>query len=135
MTVVVGYVPGPSGEAALGAALGEADRRREALLVVNVGRSDAAGDPRFLDEGERNRLADRLLFAGAAFEIEQLVRGREAADELVEAAARVRASLLVIGMRRRSPTGKLLFGSQAQRILLDADCPVLAVKAPRSHGG
>lgn len=131
MTVVVGYVPGPSGEAALEAALAEADRRRETLLVVNVGLPDAANDPRFLDEGERSRLADRLLFAGAAFEIEQLVRGREPADELVEAAARVRASVLVIGMRRRSPTGKLLFGSQAQRVLLDADCPVLAVKAPR----
>ncbi|RBY88678.1 universal stress protein [Blastococcus sp. TF02A-26] len=130
MTVVVGYVPGPSGEAALEAALAEADRRRESLLVVNVGLPDAANDPRFLDEGERVRLADRLLFAGAAFEIEQLVRGRDAADELVEAAARVRASVLVIGMRRRTPTGKLLFGSQAQRVLLDADCPVLAVKAP-----
>ena len=32
-------------------------------------------------------------------------------------------------MRRRTPTGKLLTGSQAQRILLDANCPVLAVKA------
>jgi nucleotide-binding universal stress UspA family protein len=129
MTVVVGYIPGPSGEAALETALAEADRRRESLLVVNVGLPDAANDPRFLDEGERVRLADRLLFAGAAFEIEQLVRGRDAADELVEAAARVRASVIVIGMRRRSPTGKLLFGSQAQRVLLDADCPVLAVKA------
>ena len=131
MAVVVGYVPGASGEAALEAALAEADRRRESLLVVNVGLPDAANDPRFLDEGERVRLADRLLFAGAAFEIEQLVRGRDAADELVEAAGRVGASVLVIGMRRRSPTGKLLFGSQAQRVLLDADCPVLAVKAPR----
>jgi nucleotide-binding universal stress UspA family protein len=131
MTVVVGYVPGPVGEAALEAALTEADTRRESLLVVNVGLPDAARDPRFLDEGERIRLADRLLFAGADFEIEQLVRGKDAAEELVEAADRVRASLLVIGMRRRSPTGKLLFGSQAQRVLLEADCPVLAVKAPR----
>jgi nucleotide-binding universal stress UspA family protein len=32
-------------------------------------------------------------------------------------------------MRRRTPTGKLITGSQAQRILLDAPCPVLAVKA------
>src|SRR5829696_2074418 len=116
MTVVVGYVPGPSGEAALETALAEADRRRESLLVVNVGLPDAANDPRFLDEGERVRLADRLLFAGAAFEIEQLVRGRDAADELVEAASRVRASVIVIGMRRRTPTGKLMFGSQAQRV-------------------
>ncbi len=57
------------------------------------------------------------------------MRGQDGADEVVAAAERLGASLVVIGLRRRSPTGKLIFGSDAQRILLDAGCPVLAVKA------
>lgn len=129
MTVVVGYVPSAEGQAALEAALEEASRRGEPLHLVNVGQSDASNDPKFLDEGAVERLRARLQSSGLKFELEQLVRGRDAAEEVVDTAERVGASLVVIGMRRRSPTGKLLFGSQAQRILLDADCPVLAVKA------
>ena len=50
---------------------------------------------------------------------------------VVDLAAETNAELIVIGVRRRTPVGKLILGSQAQRILLDAECPVLAVKAPR----
>jgi len=128
MTIVVGYVPTPEGEAALSAAIEEAALRSEPLHVLNT----AAGptvDARFLNEDAIAALRSRLDASRVDHEIKQLVRGKEAAEELVEVAAELDASLLVIGLRRRTPTGKLLFGSQAQRILLEAECPVLAVKA------
>ena len=131
MTIVVGYVPTPQGEAALAAAIAEASRREEPLHVLNTARGDTLSDPRYASEDTLDEVRARLAQAGVGYEIQQLVRGHEAAEEIVEAADRLNASLIVIGLRRRTPTGKLITGSQAQRILLDANCPVLAVKAPR----
>ena len=53
----------------------------------------------------------------------------DSAEELIRTAETTDADFIVIGLRRRSPVGKLLLGSNAQRVLLDAACPVLAVKA------
>jgi nucleotide-binding universal stress UspA family protein len=49
-------------------------------------------------------------------------------DYVVQVAQRRDARLVVLGLRARTAVGKLVFGSTAQRILLDATCPVLAVK-------
>jgi len=129
MTIVVGYVPTPEGEAALTAAVAEAQLRDQPLHVVNSSRGDALSDVRFASEEVLAAVRARLDEAGVVYEIAQEVRGHDASEEVVTAADRVQASLIVIGLRRRTATGKLITGSQAQRILLDAHCPVLAVKA------
>lgn len=131
MTIVVGYVPKPEGRRALQAALEEADLRNERLYVLNVSRGDAHVDSSFASPEDLAEARRVLEESGLPYELEQHVGGRDGAEEIVAAAERLRASLVVIGIRRRTPTGKLIFGSDAQRILLDAICPVLAVKAPR----
>jgi nucleotide-binding universal stress UspA family protein len=129
MTIVVGYVPTPEGDAALTAAIAEAGLRQEPLHIVNTSRGDSLVDNRFASEDALAAVRDTLDKSGVVYEIDQQVGGHDASEELVDIADRLRASLIVIGLRRRTPTGKLLTGSQAQRILLDANCPVLAVKA------
>lgn len=129
MTIVVGYVPTPEGDAALTAAVAESRLRDQPLHVVNSSRGDALADPRFASADALEAVRSRLEESGVVYDLEQPVRGREASEEVVEAADRVHATLIVIGLRRRTATGKLITGSQAQRILLDAHCPVLAVKA------
>lgn len=123
-SVVVGYVPKPEGEAALAAAISEARLRDADLIVVNSHRSRTGeGEP---DLGEARVALDA---SGISYDVRQLTRGFEAAEDLVNVAESSDAVLIVIGLRRRTPVGKLILGSNAQRVLLDAHCPVLAVKA------
>src|SRR5687767_9822273 len=101
-TVVIGYVPKPEGEAALLTGIEEARRRGAALVVVHS-RSDGEPEPGTVAE-VRATLAD----AGLEHELRVLEGGHDAADQLVDVAAEVAADLIVIGLRRRSPVGKLI---------------------------
>jgi nucleotide-binding universal stress UspA family protein len=56
------------------------------------------------------------------------VRGLEAGEDLVQFARENQIDLIIIGIRRRSKVGKLVFGSTAQYVVLKAPCPVLSVK-------
>jgi nucleotide-binding universal stress UspA family protein len=129
MTVLVGYVPSPEGEAALRAGIDEARLRGEKMLVVNTSRGDSIADPRFAQEPDLAHVREDLAALGIEFDIRQVLGGGDAAEEIIELAEQADVSLVVIGLRRRSAVGKLIMGSQAQQILLGAGCPVLAVKA------
>jgi len=128
MSVVVGYVPTREGETALDHAVREARSREARLVVVNNSRGDALVDERYADDDQLAILRARLADTGVDHEVVHTMRGREASEEILAVAEERRADLIVIGLRRRSPVGKLLLGSTAQRVLLDAPCPVLAVK-------
>lgn len=54
--------------------------------------------------------------------------GADFSDALIDISYDEDTAMVVIGLRRRSPVGKLFLGSTSQRILLEAGCPVHAVK-------
>lgn len=60
-------------------------------------------------------------------------RGRvgDIADEILAEVDRVNPRFLVLSGRRRSPVGKAIFGSSTQKILLNADCPVVTVMSDK----
>ena len=128
-TVVVGYVPKPEGEAALDAAIDEARRRSATLVVVNARRDAAAAEP------DLTGVREKLTGSGLSFDLREVVQGLDASEDLIAVAEDTGAELIVIGLRRRTPVGKLILGSNAQRVLLDAPCPVLAVKAAGPQAG
>lgn len=124
MTVVVGYVARPEGRAALEAAVEEARRTGERLVVVTVPRS-TAGVPGPGDDLE-------TLLAGERFphEVRRGRGDRVPADALLHAVTESRARLLVIGMRGRPVMGRLLPGATAQQLVLECPCDVLTVRGP-----
>jgi len=127
MGIVVGYLATPEGRAALDAAVGEAQRRRTSIVVVV---STRPGEP--LEQGaqldaELDRVRADLTTTGIDHEI-RLLAGGDVADDLISTAEQVDAQLIVLGLRQRSPVGKLILGANAQRVLFDAACPVLTVK-------
>ena len=57
-----------------------------------------------------------------------LIRGLSAGEDLVEFAAENQVDEIIVGVKRRSKVGKLLMGSTAQFVILQAGCPVVSVK-------
>ena len=132
-SVIVGYVPGPEGEAALAHARTEAAASRDLLVIVNVrttghglGHGHAHGEDAADDLEE---IAEQLRADGQPFEIAHPEGDYDPADEILAAAERYSGRLIVVGIRHRTPVGKLILGSTSQRVLLEAVCPVLSVKA------
>jgi len=125
--VVVAYSPDEYGAVALQRGAGIARDLDVALVVVNATRGDALVDRRFAHDADIATLEQQLREDG----LDVTVRHEtvpDVAEAVVDAAREVQAALVVVGVRPRSPMGKALLGSVAQRVIIDADCPVLSVK-------
>ncbi|GAA1650017.1 universal stress protein [Kribbella alba] len=133
MKILVGYVPTPEGEAALDAAAAEARLRGASVMLLNTSRGDTYLHTRYANAEELAAAEARLRAHGVEVTIQQAVSSGDVANELLKAAAAEEVGLIVLGLRRRSPVGKLILGSTAQRVLLESPVPVLAVKVPSPH--
>jgi len=129
VTVLLAYVSTPEGDAALTVAVEETRLRSTDAVVVNITRPQADIDSPFSAEQTLDAVAEKFAAAGLNAEIWQVPPTADVAQAILDAAGKSGAELLVIGLRRRSAVGKFVMGSTSQRILLGADCPVVAVKA------
>ena len=119
MAVVVSFTARPEGLAALVAAAAEARRRDTEMIVVVCTRDGSA-------------IAARVG-SQTSWSAHRIPGSEDPAEDIITVAEEVGADLIVMGLKQRSPVGKLILGSGAQRILLDSSCAVLAVKAADGH--
>lgn len=134
MTVLVGYTYTAEGDAALEQAIAEARLRDTQLIVVHsrkTGEEHEAAEIVMYTE-RLEEIAQRLEADGIAHIIHDFILGNEPEEDVINTAVSEDADLIVIGLRSRSKTGKYLFGSTAQDIILGAPCPVMSVKPETS---
>ncbi|HWJ08982.1 MAG TPA: universal stress protein [Nocardioides sp.] len=127
MSIVVAYSADRYGKAALEHAATLARRDTARMVVVNATQGESLVDRRFAADADIEAVREALVAEG----LEVVVRHdvvADVADAVIAAADEEGATLIVVGIRHRTPVGKLLLGSVAQRIILEAHCPVLAVK-------
>ncbi len=130
MKILIGYRGINVGKDLMDLAVKHAKAFDGEILVVT---SLIGGDKTELDEislAEKNLEKAKTYFndAGIKTNTHLLVRGLEAGEDLVTFAKEKKVDEIILGVRSRSKVGKLLFGSTAQFVILEAHCPVLSVK-------
>lgn len=127
MTVVVLYSDDSPGRAALSAGIQEARRRQSPIVVLNPTTGQSLVDPMYAPESRVHAVEEELAATGLDYRFEQPM-GPIVADLVLAEGAASGADVIVVGLRHRTRVGKLLLGSVAQHILIEARCAVLAVK-------
>ncbi|WP_433442351.1 universal stress protein [Nonomuraea sp. CA-141351] len=129
MTILVGYLPTPEGDAAVDAGLREGALRSERVIIVNSPRRGAPVDEHKIDDKASSALLARARAAGVDAEVRQPLHDDDLPETFEALIEETGGTLIVIGLRHRSLVGKFILGSEAQRILMEASVPVLTVKA------
>ena len=130
MKITVGYDGTNAAKEALNLAITHAQSFGASVDVVTSMEKGTEGQREEIEEAE-----NALDWAKALFDENNLpckthllIRGLSPGEDIVEFAKENDADEIIVGVKRRSKVGKLLMGSTAQYIILQASCPVVSVK-------
>ena len=130
MKILVGYDGSNSAKEALDLAKNHAKAFKGEIDVIT---SMVKGTER--ERQDMNQAKRGLEYAEALFKENNisckthlLIRGMSSGEDMVEFAQENNIDEIIVGVKRRSKVGKLLMGSTAQYVILNAHCPVVTVK-------
>jgi nucleotide-binding universal stress UspA family protein len=130
MKILVAYDGSKVTKEALQVAIKHAGAFKGSILLVH----SMVGGPEIprkeFEEAEKELQQQEIILKGDGLSCETLlsVRGLEAGEDMVRIATEKKVDEIIIGLQRKSKVGKLLFGSTAQFIIMNAPCPVVTIR-------
>ncbi len=130
MKIIVGIDGSNSSKEALSLSKERAKTFNAAIELVTSMEKGKESQYKEIEQAENDLENGKKLFEkdGISCNTHLLIRGMHPGEDIVEFAKKNEADEIIIGVRRRSKVGKLVFGSTAQYVILNAHCPVVTVK-------
>ncbi len=130
MKILVGYDGSNSAKEALNLAKIHAKAFGASVSVVTSMEKGTEGQREEIAQSEKGLEWAKSVFEedGIDCDTHLLIRGLSPGEDIVEYARESQAEEIIVGVKRRSKVGKLLMGSTAQFVILQAPCPVVSVK-------
>jgi nucleotide-binding universal stress UspA family protein len=130
MKILVGYKGVNVGKDLLEIAARHARAFDGQVVVVTSMKGGANTEQSWVHEAEENLKQVKKYFdqQNIPCETHLLVRGMEPGEDIVAFAKEQAADEIILGVKSRSKVGKLIFGSTAQAVILQAHCPVVTVR-------
>ena len=130
MKIMVGFDGSNVSKAALKLAAERAQAFDAQILLVQSMVGGPEVPKRDFENAERELGYQKNQFKNKNIACESLlsIRGLEPGEDLARLAKEQQVGEIILGVKRRSKVGKLIFGSTAQYVILNAPCPVVTVK-------
>ena len=130
MKIMVGYKGTNVGKDLMDIAVKHARAFGGQILIVTSLVGGDKTERQKIVEAEKNLEQAKAYFDdfGLKSDTHLLIRGLDAGEDLVKFAKEKNVDEIILGVKSRSKVGKLIFGSTAQVVILEAHCPVLTVK-------
>jgi nucleotide-binding universal stress UspA family protein len=130
MKIMVGYKGTNVGKDLMDIAVKHARAFGGQILIVTSLVGGDKTERQKIVEAEKNLEQAKAYFDdfGLKSDTHLLIRGFDAGEDLVKFAREKNVDEIILGVKSRSKVGKLIFGSTAQVVILEAHCPVLTVK-------
>ena len=132
MKIMVCYDGTDVGKIALNVTSQHAEAHNAEILVVTALEGEPHEQLHNIEKAEQALQSAKTILTtgGRVCETKLLLNesNKSAGGQLIECARKQKVDMIVIGLKKRSKVGKMLTGSNAQHVILEADCPVLAVK-------